>query len=270
MTWCVGMSFFLGYGLIISDIRVTWAGTGQEADCLQKVYPVGPFIAASFAGSVFAGLVMVENLQRALRGLERDHAWVPRYVAQQWRRKARFIYRRLLQACPGVDGQGCDLLLAGPSPDQDVGIPGLARCWVWRMRAPDFEPEFAEHNVPISIGSGAEVEHYKKALANLGKENSFGGMLQSEVGNPGGFGRMFFLTLTRKVEDYPITGISRHLHLCVVKRGEITIEPNDQDILLHDGGRLEVRMPPVARSWAEFQRLSEASGVDAVAATCQR
>lgn len=78
MTWCVGMPFFLGCGLIISDIRVTWTDTGQKDDCLQKVYPVGPLIAASFAGSVLGGFVMMENLLRALAGLEKDHAWVPR------------------------------------------------------------------------------------------------------------------------------------------------------------------------------------------------
>jgi hypothetical protein len=44
----------MGYGFGISDVRVT-LGDGTEADCLQKLYPIGRYLAAGFAGSVAIG-----------------------------------------------------------------------------------------------------------------------------------------------------------------------------------------------------------------------
>lgn len=63
MTWVIGMPFFAGYSLLLSDIRVTW-GNGREDDCLQKIYPIVPFIGMGFAGSVFAGFEMLDTMRR--------------------------------------------------------------------------------------------------------------------------------------------------------------------------------------------------------------
>jgi len=43
MTWVFGGITPFGYGVGISDIRVSW-NTGYFKDCLQKVYPVLDFI----------------------------------------------------------------------------------------------------------------------------------------------------------------------------------------------------------------------------------
>jgi hypothetical protein len=45
----------LGYGVMISDVRITFAD-GTEVDLLRKAYRVGPFILAGFAGSAHVGM----------------------------------------------------------------------------------------------------------------------------------------------------------------------------------------------------------------------
>ena len=61
MTWIVGRSIPFGYSVALSDIRVTL--DGREIDCLQKIYPVGPFIAMGFAGSVPIGFAMIDRMR---------------------------------------------------------------------------------------------------------------------------------------------------------------------------------------------------------------
>jgi hypothetical protein len=55
VTLVVGTPTKFGYGFGILDIRIT-LGYGSEADCLQKIFPVGRWVAAGFAGSVQIGV----------------------------------------------------------------------------------------------------------------------------------------------------------------------------------------------------------------------
>ncbi len=79
MTWIVGTPALFGYGFGISDVRVTF-GDDTEVDCLQKIHPVGQWIAAGFAGSVQIGFAMVNELRRFLRVESKDIAWDPTVV----------------------------------------------------------------------------------------------------------------------------------------------------------------------------------------------
>lgn len=65
MTWVVGASSILGYGVMISDVRITFSD-GTEKDMLRKVYPVGPWMLAGFAGSVRIGMTLIDNLKQSL------------------------------------------------------------------------------------------------------------------------------------------------------------------------------------------------------------
>jgi hypothetical protein len=65
MTWIVGTPTIFGYGFGISDVRVT-PRNGSEVDCLQKIHPVGRYIAAGFAGDVYIGFAMVEELRKLM------------------------------------------------------------------------------------------------------------------------------------------------------------------------------------------------------------
>ena len=68
MTWVVGTPTMFGYAFGISDVRVTLGGT--EIDCLQKIYPVGRWVAAAFAGSVKIGFAMIDMLSKIGNAIE--------------------------------------------------------------------------------------------------------------------------------------------------------------------------------------------------------
>ncbi len=141
MTWVIGMASDRGYASIVSDIRVTLPSDAHE-DCLRKVYPVGPYIAVGFSGSVLAGFVMVADLTQYLRLEESDKAWSPRAVAEKWKRGARRVFAQLVSREPSVERLGCHLLFAAAAPTENVTGTEYPRCYVWRMRNPDFEPEY--------------------------------------------------------------------------------------------------------------------------------
>jgi len=48
MTWVVGGSSLFSYGVIVSDVRVSW-DDGTEANLLRKAYRVGPYLLAGFS-----------------------------------------------------------------------------------------------------------------------------------------------------------------------------------------------------------------------------
>jgi len=72
-----------GYGIGISDVRVTLED-GSQHDCLQKMYPVGRFMAMGFAGSVRIGFAMLEELSSLLGAAGEDQMWNPNDVAEWW------------------------------------------------------------------------------------------------------------------------------------------------------------------------------------------
>src|SRR6266508_1806553 len=83
MTWIVGRALPWGCAAALSDIRVTLADR-SEVDCLQKIYPVGRFIALGFAGSVAIGFGMVGRLRQLLGTVKPGEAWEPDVVAEWW------------------------------------------------------------------------------------------------------------------------------------------------------------------------------------------
>lgn len=163
MTWVIGTPSSLGYGVAISDIRVTFPN-GTTRDCFQKVYPVARFIAAGFSGSVQFGFWAIGDLQQQLSGVEPDFAWIPGWVAFRWHRRAR---RAFAEAPAHVRLHGAAIMLVGVSPTADVGIPGWARATVAIMRAPDFFPRILKLQEVGAIGSGSGVDLYVHELEEL-------------------------------------------------------------------------------------------------------
>ena len=86
MTWVVGATSIFGYGVAVSDIQVTCNASGRHMDVLKKVFPVGKYIAAGFAGDVRAGMAMVTELRNFLNlhGIPEHECWEPRWVAGNW------------------------------------------------------------------------------------------------------------------------------------------------------------------------------------------
>src|SRR5258707_2174952 len=94
MTWVVGASSLFGYGVMVSDVRVSWSDN-TEADLLRKAYRVGPYLLAGFAGSVNVGFQLIDSLQKFL--LPPDNsvaAWKPDWVAEHWYPEAAQIFSK--------------------------------------------------------------------------------------------------------------------------------------------------------------------------------
>ena len=262
MTWIIGASTLMGYAIGISDIRVTFAD-GIEKDCLQKLYPMGRFIAAGFAGSVRIGFSMLDALTLLLQDLPEGAAWHPEEVADCFQDLARQVF----QAAPQKE-QMCrsHLMLLGAHPTQDLGLPGYARCSVHILRSPDFVPQMAGTGEVVSIGSGSAVGPYQKVLDGF-SSNVLSLLRGEEMG-----ARMGFLALTmvvqKTIEQNPTAGISPHAHICVVRRASIEVGTNDENRYPPSGEVIEIRMPQVATSWAEFVRMTSSSAGSADGAVC--
>jgi hypothetical protein len=259
MTWVIGMPSMWGYAVGISDIRVSFA-SGRSVDCLQKIYPVGRSIAAGFAGSVRFGFWAIDDLQRYLL-LPPDHAWVPGRAAFLWWRRAR---RQFAAFPPEERALGASLMLFGASPNKDLGLPGTTLPFVAMLRSPDFFPEVIRLNQASSIGSGADVEVYRASLAqDIGRESE---VWRMEVAGFGASAQILKYLVAQTINENPIGSVSPHVHLCLVGRHGISIDTSDRDDFEGEE-RHEIRMPPVATTWAEFQQLSQAHGLAAADGT---
>jgi hypothetical protein len=253
MTWIVGAAAIGGYAVAISDVRVTFAD-GREMDCLQKLYPMSRFIVAGFAGSVRIGFAMLDALADLLRDLPEGSAWHPEEVADCFQDLARQVFQAAPQAEQALHSH---LMLLGAHPTENAGIPGWARCSVHTLKSPAFNPHLARASEIVSIGSGSTVARYQKVLD--GFSSNVLSLLQGEVMGA----RMGFLPLSmvvqKTIEQNPIPGISPHAHICVVRRGSVEVGTNDENRYPPSGQLIEIRMPSVATTWNEFERLASSS-----------
>lgn len=223
MTWIVGAGVpFLGYAVAISDIRITLGY--QERDCLQKIYQIGQYLAAGFAGSVEIGFEMIRSLQKGLKVEDPALAWDPTVIAEQWPPTARKIFQKYPTP---TQKHGAQLILLGAHPTEDVGIPGAGRPYVYSFSWPEFEPVRARPYEVLSIGSGSAVAPYAKLLERYSNDHKFRSLLMHGESMPGGTATMLGSYVTSVLKRNPAPGISQHLHLCIARRGEVQIWPND-------------------------------------------
>ncbi len=258
----------------MSDIRVTLADR-SEVDCLQKIYPVGRFIALGFAGSVAIGFGMVGRLRQLLGTVKPGEAWEPDVVAEWWPEDARKVFAAFPE---GEQSLGCHLLMAGAHPSRNNGDASWAIAYVYRFKSPDFVPQLAGADEIVSIGSGEVVAEYSQALRKLDERHGFD-FLQLEVGQPGGSAIGLLRLISQAVEATPKLGISHHMHVCVARRGEILFGNNNArrgEILfgnnnLHYIGESsgeDIIMPPVAQSYAELGQMLRDRGKALALAMC--
>lgn len=223
MTWIVGAGVpLLGYAVAISDIRVTYGGL--ERDCLQKIYQVGQYLAAGFAGSVQIGFEMIRSLQKGLKVEDLSLAWDVTVIAEEWPVAARKIFRKYPADIQRLRSQ---LILIGVHPTEEVGTPGRGRPYIYSFSCPDFEPVQAKPYEVLSIGSGSDVAPYRDLLTRYSSDAEFRTLLMHGESMPGGTATMFASNATSVLKRTPTPGISQHLHLCIVRRGEVQIWPND-------------------------------------------
>jgi len=160
MTWVIGGIAPFGYGVGISDIRISW-GKNDFKDCLQKVYPVGNFIIAGFSGSVDLAFLIIEDLKHFLISDNPNEAWIPEWVAIKWRRRAR----RIFKTAPAEQQKlGSSVLMIGIHPNQNEGESPWPKGTACSFKAPNFEAMFTKRGEFISIGSGSTVKDYVSML----------------------------------------------------------------------------------------------------------
>jgi hypothetical protein len=224
MTWIVGTPTMFGYGFGISDVRVT-AGNGSGTDCLQKIHPIGRWIAAGFAGDVRIGFAMVDELQALLFSEDEHLACDPLLVAQEWPHDARQVFARFP---PDARGNGCHLMLISTHPEEHTGNPLWARSYVHILRSPDFQAEMVPVHTLGSIGCGDKYPPCRAAVETFSSDFKRRNLLmQGEVGMQGGMATMLGFDLTQLLLRTQPGGISSHLQYCWVYRGEIIIKTND-------------------------------------------
>jgi hypothetical protein len=253
MTWIVGAAASTGYAVGVSDIRVSF-GNGQELDCLQKLYPMARFIAAGFAGSVEMGFRMLDALAYQLRGAPSDQAFLPQEVADCFAPLAKDIFEGASAASRDL---GSQIILLGAHPTEDLGIPGWARCTVHVLKSPDFVPQPSPIGQVVSIGFGSQIETYRDALSRFSADPL--SLIKMDTAGVGASSLILSMVVQKTVERNPARGISRHAHVCIVRRGSVIIQPNDENVYTPNGEKIEFRMPPVATTWDEFvKRLASA------------
>jgi len=261
MTWIVGMAHPFGYAMAISDIRVTFR-SGTEIDCLQKIYMVGRYIALGFSGSVAIGFEMAQTLTRLLYHPDNDIAWIPSEVATWW----QFDAQKVFNSAPKSERNGgCQLMLIGVHPNENNGDSDWAKSEVYNFRSPYFKPIRYNTLKIASIGSGSRVKPYSRMLRTLSRLDY--SHMQMEVGMPGGMSRGYAMSMTEEIKKVQVKGISSHLHICLVFRGKIELSKNDYTYVGEDGSHA-FRMPSVATSRVEFQRLAQIQGLETGGACC--
>ena len=264
MTRVIGATSVYGYGALYSDVEVTFAD-GVSRDLVQKAYPITNFIAAGFSGSVRVGFALLQSLANCTKlptEALTSQAWDPVWVATKWAPVARSVFEG---APPEEQQAGASLLLLGASPTKDAGLG--AKMFLVRFAAPDFEPGImARFIMSCSIGSGAGDREYKQSIKP--QIRFINGIHRAEVMNRNGWAQELAFCISRAVADRPRTGISRHFHGIVVRRGEVSTWNNNERIYHPDGTVVEVRMPHVAQGYEEFRRMAAGAGSECTCATC--
>jgi hypothetical protein len=260
-----------GYAFGISDVRVTLGNT--EIDCLQKIYPVGRWVAAAFAGSVKIGFAMIDMLSKIGNAIEEPYAIVPGVLAREAPAYARKVFERFAESERQLASH---LMLISSDPQENNGNPTWARCYVHILKSPEFEPEEIKVHQMGSIGIGSVYDECRAIID--GFSQNFDRRIfhmKAGVGNRGGMGTSIGDDLTRLLTRAQPKSISSHLHYCWVYRGQIIIENNNRDTkgnwtimpLGHtqdqfddraealDEGAVAFRMPPLATTWNELDEI---------------
>jgi hypothetical protein len=254
----------LGYAVGLSDVCVTFTGSKGKTfkDCLQKIYPVSRFFAVGFAGSVAIGFAMLNALNSWLGPIPEDTAWLPNELAELFPNVARHVFAAAPESERSAQSH---LMIIAAHPTEDT-LPGHGKCSTYIFRSPEFVPVLSTPGQVVSIGSGSDIGVYKDVLASFSADPL--SLLRGEEMNRKLGGLALEHSITNIVKRQPTAGVSVHFHVCVVRRGEIQLHPNDENIYTPDNQKIEFRMPPVARSFSEFRRMAAAEGLSAEGAVC--
>ena len=250
MTWILGASSILGHGLMVSDVRISFAD-GTEKDLLRKTYQIGPYLLAGFAGSVNIGMRLIGSLQNMIASAKApdNTIWRPDFVAENWAPIARQVFNA---SAIKEREAGSQVLMVGISPNEDLGVPEFKRVYVTRFNWPDFIPEHLPKGMSVChIGSGADVSHYREGIegyCKLGDPN----MVKAMLGGIAPWAMVVSATMGRLAADHPLPGIGSHVFVDAVAYGEFWAGTNDRTEVHPNGRRVEFAMPKVATNYPDF------------------
>jgi hypothetical protein len=257
MTWILGSGVTFGYGALVSDVRASFFDGNRRylghVDALQKIYPVGPWMMAGFAGSVQFGFQSIAHLQRSFGDLPPDRSHLPEPAAWRWYRHARRAFAR---APEDVRAFSSSIILVGASPLRN-GPFHWARCL--RMRSPSFEPERIRGLVWTSIGSGSTHET-ALALAQQ-KIADYFLYAQGETGNPGGTAFSIATSVALDLTKSPIPFVSSRLQVGTVWQGRH--ETKTLEGAFHGPAWSSWKLVEnhgLATTWNDFQAIAGKSG----------
>ena len=257
---------------MISDVRITFSD-GTEKDMLRKVYPVGPWMLAGFAGSVRIGMTLIDNLKQSLSDtIPRDgpegygFVFNPDAVAQEWGPRAAEIFA----AMPAEEqAAGSQILLVGVNnPPPETPLPPnsqqLPYVHIIKFSWPNFEPQPAnERWTAEHIGSGADIERFVESIRGLFRMEN--GTLNVEMA-PGGWGSLLGHCVGRLVRENPVNGISAHTNIDTCHLGRMFKANNNERIFPPDGTVINFEMPPIAENYDQFLAMCGQAGIAAVGA----
>lgn len=264
MTWIIGSNTIFGYGIILSDICVTFPN-GETKDFIQKAFKVGNYIGCGFAGSVYLGFKFIQDLKKFIHLDDPKHAWDPVMVTIEWSKRLKELFK---EESEDSKKNGIQFLLCGVSPTQNIKGLNVPKVTTSILRSPNFVPEIYEENGGIySIGSGAE--EYKMEL------KEFCGDISSHLGfgtiGPNGFGFSIHLSswFSQRLKEKPIQGISQYIHTVVVQRGNVKVLDLERRDHLKNGEIIEYKIPHVAKNIEELEDMvSNIKGFDGINLVC--
>lgn len=266
MTWVIGNICKFGYGILVSDIQITYSCENEikYLDCLQKVYHVGNHVVAGFAGSVSIGFELIKDLNLfPPKGYENYYV-NPYEIAERWPERARKIFN----AAPKIEQKSSASILMVAAYPSEKGV--FDKICMIKLSSPDFKPEIKDKvNDIISIGCGAGVKEYTEAIKQISFDpiHPFHDpLLMAELRYPGISADSFARYLFNQLEKTPQKGISKNLHIATVNTNGVLITNNDMGICYPGRERIELKMPKVVQSYEDLCNMLKADRVDE--ATC--
>lgn len=257
MSWVIGGGTLLGYGVMISDVRVSWLGNGYIQDCLQKIYPLSNSLFCGFCGSVKLGFLLLEDLRGFLNLSDeevRGAAWYPDWVAENWLPRAKKIFAK---APKDEQDLRSEIILTGVSPDEVFGQIGAAKIYTAVLKSPDFALQIIKSgNEFLTIGGGCGVEIYKQQIEKI------------QVAIPANYGKILLGAISEVIRNNPQKNISKNLQIALIKKGQYSFGDNDTTIYYHNGEVVDIKIPFIAKSYPEFLELIKISGRTEKGAVC--
>jgi hypothetical protein len=147
-------------------------------------------------------------------------------------------------------------MVAALHPTETMGDIGYPRTHVYVYKSPNFEPRAARGPECVAIGSGADIEHYRAAIAGITERFEFHKLVE---GGLGAQPTALILELHKIVKKVPVNTVSSLFHVGFVADRKVRVLP--LDFTEHAGGSSSrIALPPVAPTYEVFQAMCRSRG----------